>query len=48
MSGALERELVIGILRARVGTVPRALALAEIDGAELTEILQKMSPEMAS
>ena len=48
VSGALERELVIGILRARVGTVPRALALAEIDGAELTEILQKMSPEMAS
>jgi len=47
-AAALRRELAIGILRAEVGTVPRALVLAGIDRAALTENLQEKSPKVAS
>ncbi|HEY2644780.1 MAG TPA: Clp protease N-terminal domain-containing protein [Galbitalea sp.] len=39
VSGALETELAVGILSLKVGTVPRALAIAGIDRARvLTEL----------
>jgi Clp amino terminal domain, pathogenicity island component len=47
-AAAIRRELAIGILRAEVGTVPRALAIAGIDRAELTEVLKKKTPKLAS
>jgi ATP-dependent Clp protease ATP-binding subunit ClpA len=37
--GALERELAIGTLRARMGTLPRALALAAVDSERLLAAL---------
>lgn len=40
--GALETELVIGILRADLGTVPRMLALAGVDRHALIERLRKL------
>ncbi len=38
--GALERELVVGILRAELGTVPRMLAIAGVDRGVLVERLR--------
>jgi hypothetical protein len=41
-AGALEIELVLGILRANLGTVPRMLALAGVDRAALIEQLRSL------
>ncbi|MFC4591735.1 Clp protease N-terminal domain-containing protein [Sphaerisporangium corydalis] len=39
-------HLLLGIVRAQVGTVPRALALAGVDQADLTtRVLQTLTPE---
>ena len=39
-SGALETELAIGILSLKVGTIPRALAIAGLDRARLLSALR--------